>query len=277
MLSQKAMLVTLSFGLPKLSAVDKEETRKLQLVHGTKDGQQRVVKELWDEADIKPFKSLRDEFRFGVHYKWTLPWLRNGLDVLASADYMDYQAQAREFGIRWWKMVDDFVKVYETKLDRAKAALNGMFKASDYMTPNEVRSRFRFDLTFTPIPTAGDFRLDGIDEVEKAMLDAELLKQQVEAAGKLQAQLCQRIVETVQGLTNGKVSEATLKNVQDLVDRLPSLNFNDDPMITDICRELQTKVCSVQLEGKAKEVKASKEVAAKAADDIVKRMAMFMA
>jgi len=278
MLSQKSMLVYLSIGQPKLRVTDKAATADLSMSHGVDKQHGRVVKSLYSKDDYQPISDLINQARNHFHYKRTLPWLDGGQRILPSALFMGYAEKMREFRAEFDRLVESFVNDYAIRLSNAKLKLNGLFNESDYPAPSEIRSRFRFEVSYSPVPVAGDFRMDGIDEAEKAILAAEVQKREIDAVKAANKELVQRVVEIVGNVSSvcskdkPKIYDTLLGNVAELADLIPALNVGGDPKLDKIAQDIRDKVLVTSTETLKASPQARSQVAA-AADDIVKQMA----
>lgn len=275
MLSNKALLVTLSIGQPKLRTTDREVTREVNTNHSVKDGMAKTTKRLFCPDDYRGITELINEIRHQHHYKRTLPWLDAGQRILPSSAFLDYAERMRAYREKFDRLVDDFCGTYATRLSNARLALNGMFRAEDYPTVGEIRERFRLDVSYSPVPVSGDFRAEGIDEAEKAILSAELMRRECEAMQVAAKALAERIVEVVSGLKN-KVGQQSLDNAEELVALLPSLNLTGDPEIARVTDQLKRMVASgktIDTNGQSRAEKAVKADINQQASEIVDRMA----
>jgi hypothetical protein len=62
-----------------------------------------------------------------------------------------------------WRMVDDFLNVYDWKVMDAQAKLGAMFNRDEYPTRDAIRDKFAFRLSYEELPdggNTGDWRLD---------------------------------------------------------------------------------------------------------------------
>jgi hypothetical protein len=262
MLNNSALLVSLSIGQPKLTRSDREATTDVCFSNQAAAGAAKVVKNLFDPADYKPITQLIGQIRT-VHYARTLPWLDSGARILSNAGFLAYTQEVSKYRAEFDKLTAAFCADYSDKLDRAKAVLGSLYRAADYPSVEEVRSRFTFDVNFSPIPQGSDFRVEGIEEAQKALIQAELDKRQVEATEKAMEDVADRIREAVGNLA-GKLTEtrkakdgstapaifrdSLVDNVIELVDLLPTLNLTGDPEITRIGIELKKKLKGITAE-----------------------------
>ncbi len=279
-LSQKSMLVYLSIGQPKLRVTDKQATSDLSASHGVDKQHGRVVKSLYSKEDYQPISDLINQARHHWHYKRTLPWLDGGQRILPSSMFMSYAEKMREFSAEFDRLVDAFINDYAKRLSNAKAKLNGLFNAADYPDPATLRERFRFEVSYSPVPVAGDFRMDGIGEAEKAILAAEVQKREVDAMKAANKELAQRVADIIGNISavcskdKPRIYDSLLSNAAELADLIPALNVGNDPKLNAAADAIKKKVLITGTDTLKESKQARSEVAA-AADDIVKQMAGF--
>lgn len=281
MLNENAMLVSLSIRQPKQQRVDKRVTEKLCMSYGSAADAARVVKVLFDPASYKPIKQKINSIR-AFHYDHTLPWLDSGQRILSSAGFMAYAEAMRKERAELTTLINDFVADYEEQLEQAKQRLNGMFKQEDYPASDEIRERFGFDVSYYPVPAAGDFRVQGIDEEMKQAIQEELDKAQQVAVKQAMRDVYDRLYKSVKHMT-AKLSDpkaifrdTLVDNLADLVELLPSLNIENDPKIDELRGDIvKAQLNAIDPEDLRKDKDFRKEVASDA-KAIVDKMAAFM-
>lgn len=231
---------------------DKDESEKVNTAAGAVAGAANVHKALLpDSAELQAIQKWATSFRTWV-YTSTLPWDDAGGRVARIERHMDFMTQAGDRLRQGDVLVDAFMAKYLSAIEEAKFKLNGMFKASDYPTLDEVRRKFHFALECEPVPDATDFRImDGLppEEVERLVQEAA---QRGEA--KVQAAMdeaYERLLDVVVKMSSTlkqygdkeikKFSDSLVGNIKSLVELMPSLNLTNDPhlaALTDDARLL---------------------------------------
>jgi hypothetical protein len=241
MLNETAMLVSLSIGQPKQQRVDKKATDDVLLANSAARDSARVVKTLFNAKMYDPIKKLINEIR-SYHYDHTLPWA-GGSQILSNEGFMEYTTEMRKYRSRFEKLADKFAEEYTLQLLKAEEDLGALYDPSDYPSVRNVRSRFRLDISFLPVPTANDFRVEGIDEAEKVLIQAQIQSDTSAAMTGAMDEAYQRLRKAV-GHMADKLSDSqavfrdTLTgNVSELCDILPGLNLTGDPTLTDFIEQ----------------------------------------
>jgi hypothetical protein len=201
------------------------------------------------------------------HNTRTLPWADKGARLLATSLFMDYKAEANVRRATFDKMVDNFMVQYPSLVQTANNYLGTLFNAEDYPSPDNVREKFGFRLVFSPVPEAGDFRLQVAEQ------DLNDLRQQYEESfnlrlsdamrepwdrlHKLIAGMSEKLTDADGEDENKKRYHDTLiTNAQSLCGMLTHLNITKDPQLEQARRDLEITMLGADIDA----IKESPEV-----------------
>lgn len=173
-----------------------------------------------------------------LHYSNTLPWADDGWRVLPVANYMAYTAHMRRGRSDWETKLEAFLADYPALQAAAKAERNGLLRDEEYPSAAKLRKRFDFDLSFRPLPSGGDFRVElAADEIARIAASTE---ERVKAAlDSAQRDGIARLYDCVQKLHERLADpkaifrDTLITNARDLCDALERLNLADDPRLED--------------------------------------------
>jgi hypothetical protein len=285
-LSSRAMLCSLSISMWSARKHDPDASEEIAAHHGAQSDSGRYHKVLLPKQALAEIQKIVSEAR-QEHYFITLPWDDNGYRVLPAAAYIDHVAKMRGLSHRFSAAVDDLALQFRTLVVQAKTRLGGLFRESDYPTPDELRAKFSFDTKVLPLPDAGDFRV-ALGNEEK-----DRIKRQITAAVEASLQvgtreLWFRLYEAVQHLadrlTAYKVTgegiehpfrDTVVTNLVKLVDVLPKLNITNDPELERMAEQVKN---SLLIDPNSLRKSESIRVeTAKAAAAIAQHMAGYMA
>lgn len=188
------------------------------------------------------------------HYKLTLPWNDHGARLLPTAALQDYKRTMNRYQNEFDQLVLAFLDKYDTLVAAAAFQLGTLFDRDEYLSRTQVARRFRMDISFTPLPTAGDFRLDIESEVQQELV------QQYEK--RLQAQLSQatqdswtRLYEALKRMSDrltieedGKkrvFHDTMVTGAQELCELLTAMNVTQDPALEKARRQLEAVLSGV--------------------------------
>jgi hypothetical protein len=285
-LSARAMLCAVSISMWSARKHDPDASEEIAVRHGAQADAGRYHKVLLPKQALADIQKIVSEAR-QEHYFTTLPWDDNGYRVLPAAAYLDHAAKMRGLSKRFTGSVDVLARQFLTLVEQARTRLGGLFRESDYPSPDELRAKFSFETRVMPLPDAGDFRVALGDE-EQARI-----KRQITAAVEASLQvgsreLWFRLYEAVQHLADRlaayKVTgqgiehpfrDTVVTNLVKLVDVLPKLNVTNDPELERLAEQVRTSLLV-----DPKELRKSETVraeTAKAAAAIAQHMAGYMA
>jgi len=94
------------------------------------------------------------------HYSMTMPWSDNGSRLLTTAQYFRYHEVMTDLQQEFYRLVEQFLQVYEWKIMEAQAKLGALFNRDEYPTRAGLESKFAFRMAYIPLPDSGDFRID---------------------------------------------------------------------------------------------------------------------
>lgn len=284
-LSEKAMLADLLIKGWSGRAFDKTATDFTLSQHQAQDGMGRFTKSLVLKDVLKRIRKSENEAR-ETHRTLTLPWAEKGVRILPATAFHDYQSQMSAHKVDWQAAVAEVVSSYEKHIEDARAALGGLFDANDYPDREDFASRFAFETDLEPLDATGDFRMK--------LSDAEVKKLQDKVAAKTEARLAVAMTD-VYGRLHGVVAhmaerlaaynpdapkeapfrDATLSNVQEIVDLLPKLNLTNDPALDALAGDVSAKLLAMDAKTLRSDDAARANVA-DAAQKIADTMAGFM-
>ena len=285
MLQDKAMLIRPSLSKFTPYKYDHNMSRDTARLYGADNDFVRTTKRLVSKSVFAGIEKMDSEIRQFV-YHHTRPWFDEGWRILATALYFDV---VDGIGTRFDKrqsLVDEFVSQWPSIKEQAKSALNGAYNEDDF--PDNIASRFKADVTFMPIPRAGDFRAEGIDPQDIAKIEEDTL-------ARIQEQfksndLWKRVFDSVQRISDrlhnygtdsegrvvNKFHDTLIGNLRDLTSILPKLNITNDESLSDMHKRLEQELCVFDAQDLRESEVIREDVAAKA-DRILADVAAFMA
>lgn len=189
------------------------------------------------------------------HYQLTLPWNDNGLRLLPTKSLLEYKAEMNRFSDQFDLLVEAFLDKYDNLVAAAAFKLGTLFDRDEYPLREQVARRFRFDIDFTPLPTAGDFRLDIESEVQRDLV-AQYEKRMAAQVAAAQQDAWSRMYEALTRLKDrltldedGKrktFHDTTVTNAQELCEMLTQLNVTNDPALEKARRQLEDAIGGVE-------------------------------
>lgn len=211
----------------------------------------------------------------------TIPWSDSGPRIVTMENLFNggYKQQLDERKEEFHRLVDVFMGVYPTLISAAAFQLGDLFNRDEYPDPEEVAKKFRFSYTLTPIPTAGDFRIE-IGEQAKAELVAQYEAAFNERLNHAMRDVWDRLYECLTHMSERLASDeegkrklfhgTLLTNARELIDLLQRLNITNDPKLEQARRDLQSALMDTDI-STLKESDYVRETVKSKVDDILKR------
>lgn len=241
-LSSSALLVSLSLSAYSGSKLDRAVSNEIDSDKNTQTRAGRYVKNLF--ADVAQLKAItqHDAQTRALHKIMTMPWSYDGVALLPASLYMDYIDKMNVRKNERAALVSAFVQHYSTIVATQAFKLGDLFNRDEYPDAHEIQYKFGFDLRFSPLPEAGDFRVDigneGINQLQTMYAEQQslaLTAAMTELRTRFSA-ILQRLVTQLRDVDEGekrpRIYESLLGNTRELIDLLPAMNLANDPQLT---------------------------------------------
>ena len=275
-LSRKAVLVSVNISAWTARKLDRKVTDRINNEHGASKDAGRYNKLLIAAEHLSELQGIVSKART-LHYSMTRPWADEGPRILPNALYAKFSDEFRTLKRDFEAASDRFAMAYPSFVAERKYALNGLFNAADYPDAEDIRSKFRLDLTVLPFPDAEDFRSD-LDADIVADIKRELAATSAKVVDNAMQTTANDIIKVV-GHMAAKLREyktedkkcfrdSLVENVRELADLLPAFNLTNDPKLDAITQRIVTELCAEEPDSLRKNDQARASVA-KSADDIV--------
>ena len=162
-IASSAMTVELSMSIWTARKKDHKASDDVASMNSADKGVANVTKNLLGNCDeLTALQKFAGNLR-NLHYSMTMPWSDNGQRLVTTMQYFKYNEVMTEMIDEGWRMVDNFLNVYDWKVMDAQAKLGAMFNRDEYPTRDAIRDKFAFRLAYEELPdggNTGDWRLD---------------------------------------------------------------------------------------------------------------------
>jgi hypothetical protein len=273
-INEAALLVTLSMGIPPMVKTDKKATKQVEDANGTDRNIGEFKKKLLTADTLDKIMSLRGEART-YHYAKTLPWGDSGVRLLPNVYLIDYQNELRRLQTEFERLTEDFLAAYPAEVAQAQlksgCALRDLFNEADYPPTEQMKDKFKFSVSFEPLPSSGDFRVDIGATAAQELKDMynKLTEDRIGAAMKdvwerlliplknLSMKLDYEEVEDKSGTgnhttskpKNGHFKGTIVTNVLEIVDVMKECNLMGDPKMEQVRIDLRKALTGVTYDG----------------------------
>lgn len=258
-ITSSAVTVELNISVWTANKLDKSATEKVVSDNAAVSNAAQVRKNLMAGTTLR--KDIAD-YAAGCrlwHNTRTLPWADKGARLLATSLFMDYKTEANMRKRTFDTMVDNFLQNYPALVQTAHNYLGNLFSPEDYPSVDEVRDKFGFRLVFSPVPEAGDFRLQVAEQ------ELQDLRQQYEESFSSRLadamrepwdRLHRMLVGMSEKLTDAegedelkkRYHDTLITNAQSLCSMLTHLNITKDPKLEQARRELELTMLGADIE-----------------------------
>jgi len=133
-----------------------------------------VTKKLVDCAELSAATKFGANAR-NRHYSLTQPWSDMGLRLVTTEQYFKYHEVMTEAQNEFYRLVEEFVNVYDYEVTQMQLKLGGMFNRDEYPTAEAVRNKFYMRINYLQLADISDWRLDIQTEAE------DMIKQQYQS------------------------------------------------------------------------------------------------
>jgi hypothetical protein len=281
-ISARALLVNTTVRVWTGEKRDRAITREICSMKGAEDNAVRANKSLLGET-IKPVQAAERGVRAAVNER-TLPWMDDGTRILKGAAFLTF-TETMAAPIRGFdEAVEAFIAAYQEIRYEARRRLGDAYAESDFPPDIRLKSRFGVKLTYLPMPSSDDFRVQlAAEEIALVRRNAEeALRGTVNDAVR---SLLDRLREPVAHMAtrlrlfrrraNGKVEhpfrDTLVENVREIVRLAPMLNLLDDPRIAELWADIERHLTAHEPDQLRNSERLREDVADQA-DAILRRM-----
>jgi hypothetical protein len=278
MLQNKAMLASCNIKRWNPKVLDRKVSKEVQQQHNAASDAGDFRKQLVDKEMLAALSTSATTIR-ELHYKLTLPWDDDGARILPASLFQKYTDQMRTLKSNDEKLRYEFFQVYPQLVAQAPRRLGSMFNPADFPAPHDLPSKFDVKLTFKPVPSDDDFRVDVGNEA------ASMLREQLKAENDERFQAAMKHcytrlhdvishISTTLHKEDPRIFETLVTNATDLIDCLPDLNLAGDPLLDQLRQDLANMLPVKAAAFKNNPVLRKK--VADEADEILERMKGYM-
>jgi hypothetical protein len=256
-IAEAAMLVELNISVWTANKIDKDASRKVADDNRASADAGHFRKNLMAGSHLR--KEIAD-YAAGCrlwHNTRTMPWADRGPRLLPTSLFFDYKTEANARRDYFMDKREKFGREYPRLVHTAQNYLGSLFDPLDYPDVDEVMSKFDFRMVFSPVPTAGDFRIDlPVQELEIMRKQYEdnanerVASAMQEQWGKLHdmvTRMSDKLVEP-EDEDKRRWHDTFLTNAQEMCSMLTHLNVTKDPELEAARRDLERAIAGVEID-----------------------------
>lgn len=260
-ITSSAVLASLNISVWPASKLDREVTDKVTADANANANSGKFIKDLTAGSSLR-----KDIEKFAAHcrvrhLRFTLPWADKGERLLPTKLFLDYKAFINESEQRFNDLCQRFFADYPQLLANAPINLGKFYKAEDYPPLDEVQGRFGFRYVFSPLPDAGDFRLDVANE-DREFLEskyaqayetrlADAMREPWDRLHKMLTDMSIKLTDepdTDDDKPKKRYHDTLVTNAQELCGLLTKLNITNDPKLEEARKQLEVTMLGADIE-----------------------------
>lgn len=282
-ISASAVLVDLNISIWTARKLDKRVSEEINVAKNTTTNAGNYNKNL-----LAGSHTLTEITKYAAgirhwHNTQTLPWSDNGTRMLPMANFMDYKQGLNVRLQTLETMFQTFFTEYPKLVNDAASKLGSLFDVSEYPDIETVKTKFRCRYVFSPMPDAGDFRVDAENQVKEELRQQyeteknekvhEAMREAWNRLHEVLQHISERMEDTVDENGNRvkkKFRESVIDNPAELCGLLTKLNVTKDPHLEEARRMLETAITGASVETLRESAAARVDIKRKV-DDILKR------
>jgi hypothetical protein len=182
-----------------------------------------------------------------ANYKYTKPWSDSGTRLLPATLVHTHQDLMYDMEQEFWALVDKFLDKYDTLVAAAAFQLGTLFDRNEYPSRSNVKRKFAFSITYAPMPTSGDFRLDVENETQRQLVEKyetrmeEMLQRAAQDSWEKLHGVLSRLSKQLAPRENGKrgkIYDSLLAGSYELCELLKHFNVSQDPELERMRKSL---------------------------------------
>jgi hypothetical protein len=257
MIHDSAVLVDLNISVWTGRKMDKRVSAQVDASNNTKTRAGNYHKKLLAGTEaLDALHAVATQIR-QWHYDNTLPWNDNGSRLLPMANFFDYKAMVGNFQQQFNDAIEDFVRQYDDLVSAAAFSLGDLFNADDYPTAEQVRSKNSLRIVFSPVPSAGDFRVDIPNEYREELqkISDERVNAAMKDAWDRLHDCLKHMSDKLAGTEKQLFRDSLVDNAVELCAMLTKLNVTNDAKLEQARQQLERALVGLD----AKELRKDNE------------------
>jgi hypothetical protein len=278
--TNKLLVVSLSISQWAARKEDKKVTREIEDRYQADRNSGNYQKFLLAQDAVKAYTQKANEIRT-FHRENTISF-EAGKALLPSENFLNHSSKIRKLETELLEIWEEFFNNYPDLVEQQRKRLNGLFKQEDYPNIYKLRKKFSFKVSFEPLPDASKFVefIGSLQETEVKEMQTRYKQALEEKLAAATRELWERLYSALKHLTE-RLSDpehifrdTVIKNISELTELLPRLNFSKDPNLENMRQEIEKRFSNLNPET-LRDNKDLRQQTAQEADEILKQMGAY--
>ena len=170
-LSSASMLVAFSASVYTARKKDVSASEELETIKKADPNVANVHKKLLGNCpELVAIQKFVGNTR-NAHSSMTIPWSDKGMRLLPTSTFFKYKQYMTKAEQEFHTLVEKFFDIYEDAVVNAQTLLGDLYNPANYPPLDVLRHKFGWRLSFVPLPTSGDFRVEMEQEQAKSLAE----------------------------------------------------------------------------------------------------------
>ena len=237
---------------------DKRASAQVTSDNNAESGSAGVYKKLFGNCpELEAITKHVGNVRNHTHYRMTMPWSDLGQRLLVTAMLPDYQRMMSEAQVEFWRLVAEFMKVYQWEVSQASAKMGTLHRPEDYPSEDEIREKFAFRVVYTPV-AENDFRCDVGSEQLQDMQEAydqfypAQINQAMQHVHDVTVKTLTKLHSSIdweEGEKKGKIFESVFDSCLEQIDMLETCNLTGNTQMSAVHAKLKAQFTGKGMQG----------------------------
>ncbi len=276
-ISQQALLVSLSFGLPRQSRQLPKEAKKIESDNHAQHGvakvsihyfQQEVAGKTNDALfNLKQhFNAWRSE-----HNRLTRPWDGASTRLLPAKLVPLYMDMKSKFEEATPAIIAEFVETYPDWQITAPQRMGSLYSQDDYPSLDDCRERIEYQVAMLPLPEAEQWRrINLIGPTLIATMETQTNARIAKAVEDATAQTFKDVLEPIQKIVDTlskdkpRIFTSLIDNLTSVLALVPAFNLNNDADLNRLAEEAKADLAGINADDLREDIEVRKTVCRKA-------------
>lgn len=252
--TETGILVRVSFGKFAPKVANKKASHEYASAHGADVAMHKAHMLLVSDEYTQPIQKFESSVRQNFLNVMTIPWERGGSSLLPAKMIDAFMNQVASLRQEHDRLVAEWLSNYDAIVSAAKLKLNGDFDARRYPSREDVSRKFYMEVTYSPLPASGDYRIDVSKELlEEVAAETDRIADARFADARLE--LRQRLVDKLQHLSDrckavnendkAKWYESNITNLVDLIDIIPKMLLGNDVELEQAIKDARSLLSGI--------------------------------
>lgn len=244
-----AILIRCTINSFSPNKLDEGATNKVRTETSSKTA--AVVKRLFGKGSLCEEVLTKQTKIRNIFNSMTAPWDERSFRAVSADKFMTVLDTMRKEVYAHDALAEQFYAKYPDLVKEDVIRQGTLYNPKDYPSLEDITGRFKVTLSYNPMPTEGDFRV----EMDPEMLETFRKEQQEKLQAGVQESYdkivgaLKHLRTTLDGYGPGKrLFKSTVGNLVEIAEALPGLNISGDPKLDELAEQIKAQFSGVDVD-----------------------------